>query len=116
LHDFKNNSSQEYQICQVFNDFDRPDEMFVKQLAGPSAALFLREVKSIIIMIQWSLLASLVSSQKFQIRQVFNNFDSPGEMFIKQLAGPSAALFLREVKSIIIMMISGGNFVPMGSH
>ena len=56
------------------------------------------------------------SSQEFQICQVFNDFDWPGEMFIKQLAGPSAALFLREVKSIIIMMISGGNFVPMGSH
>jgi hypothetical protein len=45
-----------------------------------------------------------------------NGLDRSGEMFIKQLAGPSAALFLREVKSIIIMMISGGNFVPMGSH
>ena len=46
----------------------------------------------------------------------FQLYYRPDEMFSKQLAAPSAALFLREVKSIIIMMISGGNFVPMGSH
>ena len=69
---------------------------------------------SLYLQLKWNV--EINSSQEFQICQVFNDLDRPGEIFIKQLAGPSAALFLREVKSIIIMMISGGNFVPMGSH